>query len=105
MTDKAIKEFIRKHFNKEHKGKHFLLMLFETEMELGISNTPNRWECTNVLYFTNGTLALDSYANIPNPASQLVDGYDEESLELEAMKIYHGMKDEAWLERNLYPYL
>lgn len=105
MTEKSIIEFIKSHFNKEHKGKHFLLMLFQTEMELGLCSMPNRWVCTNVLYFDNGTAALNAYANIPNPASQLVDGYCIDSLTMEALKICHGMKDEKWLEKNLYPYL
>ena len=105
MKDKEIKEFIRKSFNHGHSGRHYLLMLFQTEMELGISTTPNRWECINLLYFTNGQRALDAYANIPNPASQLVDGLSEEELTLEAMKVYHGMKDKKWLDENLYPYL
>lgn len=105
MKDKTVKDFIRKSFNSAHKGRHYLLMLFQTEMELGISNVPNRWECVNLLYFTNGQRALDAYANIPNPASQLVDGMSEEELTLEALKVFHGMKDKEWLDKNLYPYL
>ena len=105
MDKERVKKFIQEHFNGEHTGKHYLFMTFETEMDLGISNTPNRWECTGVRYFTNGTMALETYANVPNPASQLVDARTEEGLVGEAMKTLDNMKDEAWLDRNLYPYL
>ena len=57
MTEKEINNYIDKNFDENHNGKHFLLMLFKTEIDLGISNNPNRWECIRTRYFTHGTQA------------------------------------------------
>ena len=105
MNEKRIRKYIEENFDQFHSGKHHLLMLFETEMELGISTQPNRWECTGVKYFTNGLDALNAYANIPNPASQLIDAETKEGLIQGAMETLRGMKDKKWLDENLYPYL
>ena len=45
MTEKEINNYIDRNFDENHNGKHFLLMLFETEIDLGISSNPNRWGC------------------------------------------------------------
>ena len=105
MKLSELKQYIKKNFNRQRTGKHFLLMLFETEITLGLSNNPNRWECVAVKYYDNGTRALDAYANIPNPASQLIDGRTEEELLRNAEKMMESMKNETWLNQNLYPYL
>ena len=105
MTEKEINNYIDRNFDENHNGKHFLLMLFETEIDLGISNNPNRWECIRTRYFTNGMLALEAYANTPNPASQLIDAKTKEGLKLSALETIQDMKDEKWLNENLYPYL
>ena len=48
-------------------------MLFDHERNLGISQDPTKWVHMKTLKFGNrGDLALYSYANIPNPASQLI---------------------------------
>ena len=105
MTEKEINDYIDRNFDENHNGKHFLLMLFKTEIDLGISNSPNRWECIGTRYFTNGMLALEAYANTPNPASQLIDAKTKEGLKLSALETIQDMKDEKWLNDNLYPYL
>ena len=89
----------------DNKKKKFALMLFNTELELGISNKPNKWVNTKNLIFENGTQALEAYANIPNPASQLVDGFSDEELENNMREMIENYKSENWLEENLYPYL
>lgn len=48
--------------------KLFAVMLFDTELNEGISNSPEKWICTEVKYYNNGADALWAYANIPNPA-------------------------------------
>lgn len=105
MTEKEINNYIDRNFDENHNGKHFLLMLFETEIDLGISSNPNRWECIRARYFTNGMQALEAYANTPNPASQLIDAKTKEGLKLSALETIQDMKDEKWLDENLYPYL
>ena len=50
------------------------------------------------LFFESGWEALDAYANIPNPPSQMVTGRDYEQL-IYALELLHkNMKDEKWLK-------
>ena len=74
-------------------------------MEMGISNTPNKWINTNNAYYNNGTAALNAYANTPCPASQLVEGETPEELEKAMLDMVQNYKDNKWLEENLYPYM
>lgn len=87
------------------KKKVFAVMLFNTEIELGISNTPNKWVNTKNYKFNDGAAALDFYANTPCPASQLIDANSEEELVEEMNTMIKNYQDENWLENNLYPYL
>ena len=88
------------------EGKKFwALMLFFTELELGVSNSPNKWVNVSNRFYKDGVSALNAYANTPCPASQLVDAKTKEEL-LQGMKdMVQNFKDEKWLEENLYPYL
>lgn len=80
-------------------------MLFNTEIELGLSNRPNKWVNHKTLYTDDGGEALYLYANICCPASQLIqaDTDDELKEKIEAMR--NNFKDETWLNENLYPYI
>lgn len=99
-------EDVQKAFEgKEVKGKYWALLLFNTELELGISNTPNKWVNTGVAYYNSGVSALNAYSNTPNPASQLVDAKSPEELYYEIEKMIVNYSDENWLKENLYPYL
>lgn len=85
--------------------RRWALMLFFTELEMGISNSPNKWVNTGNAYFTNGVDALNAYANTKCPASQLVDGETPEELEQAMLDMIEHYKDDKWLEENLYPYM
>lgn len=101
-----IEDQVKTAFNNvDNKNKYWALMLFNTELELGISNTPGKWVNTRNLFFTDGFTALEAYSNTPNPASQLVDGKTPEELvqNMNDMVVCYG--DNKWLEENLYPYL
>lgn len=89
----------------EERKKKYALMLFNTEFELGISQKPGSWVNTKNIRFDDGLTALEAYANIPNPASQLVDGFTEEELVNNMNEMIENYKNEKWLEENLYPYL
>lgn len=89
----------------ETTGKLWALMLFNTEVELGISNEPGKWVNTGNVFYKNGMSALDAYANTPNPASQLIDAKTPEELEQKMEEMLEHFKDEKWLETNLYPCL
>lgn len=85
--------------------KKWALMLFFTELEMGVSETPGKWINTGNIFYDNGTDALSAYANTQCPASQLVDGTTDEELEMAMEEMLNNYKDEQWLEENLYPYL
>lgn len=91
--------------DKSKIKKYYALMIFETALDLGISNVPNKWVNTKNLYYTKGVDALDSYANFPNPASQLIDATSIDELAKLMFDTLKNMNDESWLNENLYPYL
>lgn len=102
----GLKERISNAFaGKEVGRKYWALMLFQTELELGISNKPNKWVNVSNRFYSNGTAALNAYADTPCPASQLVDGETPEELENEMLQMINNYNDEKWLEENLYPYI
>ena len=89
----------------ENKNKYWALMLFNTELELGISNEPGKWVNTGNAFYKDGLSALNAYANTPNPASQLIDARTVEELEIKMEEMSQHFKDNKWLEENLYPYM
>ena len=48
---------------------------------------------------------MDSYANIPNPASQIVDAKNLDELETTMLEMINNYNNPQWLEDNLYPYI
>lgn len=52
----------------------------------------------NELFFESSFEALEAYANIPNPESQLVTGITFDVLIMELEKLHSDMKDPVWLE-------
>ena len=102
---RGVEEDVKRVFEDGTPGKRWALMLFFTELEMGISNTPNKWTNVSNIFFSNGVDALEAYANTRCPASQLVDGETPEDLEREMNDMVENYKDEKWLEENLYPYM
>ena len=101
-----LKEQVKKAFETEAPGrKRYALMLFETELNLGISNKPNTWVNYGNRFYTRGFDALEAYSNTRCPASQLVAGTTPEELENEMNEMIEHFKDEKWLETELYPCL
>ena len=92
--------------DKEPQRKYWGVMLFFTGLEMGQENAkPNQWVNTNNVYFTNGTEALNYYANTPCPASQIVDGVSPEDLANNMYEMVENYQNEEWLNKELYPYL
>ena len=109
-NDDKIDEFIEACYerlkDKLPNKKLHALMLFDHERNLGISQDPTKWVHMKTLKFGNrGDLALYAYANIPNPASQLIEGLSEEELEEKELKMIEDFKDQNWLNENIYPYI
>lgn len=101
-----LKGEVAKAFLNSRPGKrHWALMMFFTEMELGISSTPNKWVNVRNIYYDNGIAALNAYAEAKCPASQLVDGETEEELLISMENMIQHYADDKWLEENLYPYM
>lgn len=86
-------------------SKKFAVMLFDTEINLGVSATPNKWVNYKNVYFDNGIEALDYYSNTPCPASQLIDGADDYELQCKMGEMMLNYMDDKWIEENLIPYL
>jgi hypothetical protein len=101
------KNVANKYLNPDgtHRKKIYAVMLFATELELGISNNPNKWECISVVKFYNGSQALSYYTNTPNPASCLLDSFDEDDLNRQIEDMKKNYKDEDYLNEFLYPRL
>ena len=50
-------------------------------------------------------VALNVYAEVPNPASQLIEGDTEEEIDSQIRVLLENMQDPDWLDENLFPYL
>lgn len=99
LVDEAFK-------NDIEKGKKiWAVMFFNTEIELGESNIPNKWVNTGNSFFTKGIDALNTYANTQNPASQIIDGETKEELANNMEEMMQNFSNIDWLNENLYPYL
>ena len=83
----------------------YALMLFETELKLGVSTTPNKWVNTANYVFEDGLEALNTYANTPCPASQLIEAEDDYELKCKMGEMILNYQDEEWLNENLYPFI
>lgn len=83
----------------------YAVMLFETEFRLGISSHPGKWVNTANHFYNSGAEALNAYANIPNPASQLIRADDDDDLHQQMEEMRKNYRDENWLNDNLYPYM
>jgi len=56
------------------------------------------------MQFANGFHALNAYANIPNPESQMASGKDKESFEKKLSELHEKLNDPEWV-KDLAGYL
>ena len=105
--EKDLKQEINTAFENKPQGGNrvYALMLFYTELELGISQKPNVWLNFGNQYYESGSQALEAYANTPCPASQLIDAQDKDELLVKMNDMLHNFNNPKWLEENLYPTL
>lgn len=47
--------------------------------------------------------ALTCFANIPNPASQLIEAFSEKELLMKRNEMIQNMLDSSWIESNIVP--
>lgn len=51
------------------------------------------------LQFNNGFDALNAYANIPNPESQMASGKDRDSFLKDLKELHSKLEDEEWVKQ------
>lgn len=87
--------------------KYYTVMLFYRASEIGIplEGQEDFWVNTYNRHFDKASQALDYYANIPCPASQLLSSDSLEDLDQQVKQMKKNYHDPSWLEVNLYPYL
>jgi len=83
----------------------YAVMFFDTELNLGISNTPEKWVNFNNYFTDDGFIALEVYANTRCPASQLIKAKDDEELKKLMDEMINKFKNKDWLNNELYPFL
>ncbi len=86
------------------KAKFFAVMIFYQGSEIGLPNE-DAWVNVNNLVFQDHSAALNAYANIPCPASQLVEADTRAGLLEKIKEMQRNYHDKDWLDKNLYPYL
>lgn len=104
ITDiKAFTEYFNLLTERDYptSQKYYCVMLFFEESDItGYYNpeTKENWINTRNVYFHNGTMALDFYANTRCPASQLIDAYTIEELVQKRNQMLNNFKDEKFLD-------
>lgn len=84
--------------------KYFCIMLFFQQADF--TNNPNdrEWANTRNVYYHNGQLALDYYANTRCPASQLIDADSISELIQKRNQMLLNFKDKTFIQ-NLQEYI
>lgn len=102
ITDEKAFEDYFNFLTKNHKPqskKYYCIMLFIEESDItGNYKAPENWINTRNLYFRNGTMALEAYANIPCPASQLIDAESIKELIMKRNQMLLNFKDKKFLD-------
>ena len=80
--------------------KYYCVMLFVEEGDItgNYYNYPENWINTRNMYFRNGQMALETYANTPCPASQLIDAESIKELIEKRNQMLLNFKDEKFLD-------
>ncbi len=79
--------------------KYYCVMLFVEESDITCNPQDNgKWINTRNVYFHNGGMALDYYANTPCPASQLIDAETLPELIQARNQMLLNFKDKKFLD-------
>lgn len=84
-------------------NKKYAVMLFDTEVNLGLSTHPNRWVNVENKYFENGADALHYYTNYGSQFSEIIDAEDTYELQCKMGEMMLNYRNEEWLNKNVYP--
>ena len=83
-------------------SKKYAVMLFDTEVNLGVSIHPNKWVNVENKYFGNGAEALHYYTHSPSQFSELIDAEDMYELQCKMGEMLINYMDDAWLNEHVY---
>lgn len=84
-------------------SKKYAVMLFDTEVNLGVSIHPNRWVNVENKYFDNGAEALHYYTHSGSQFSEIIDAEDMYELQCKMGEMMLNYRNEEWLNKNVYP--
>ena len=86
-------------------NKFYAVALFYSVQEIGIESSKEPFIYHRTVVFKNRTEQIQYYANTMCPASQMLEADTEEELKEKIQQLCNNFKDNAWLEKNIYPYL
>lgn len=87
------------------KHKYYVVMYFDTELNLNISSQPNVWLNYKNQFFDNGLDAFIAYANDLDASTQLVESDNIDQLPTLMRDMCNNMNDPSWQNEYLFPYL
>ena len=83
-------------------SKKYAVMLFDTEVNLGVSIQPNKWVNVENKYFDNGADALHYYTHSDSQFSEIIDAEDMYELQCKMGEMLINYMDDAWLNEHVY---
>ncbi len=83
-------------------SKKYAVMLFDTEVNLGVSAHPNKWVNIENKYFDNGAEALKYYIHSGNRFSEIIDAEDTYELQCKMGEMMLNYRDEQWVNNHVY---
>lgn len=89
------------------KSKYFAVMFFYSTYYLGLVDSPyeDSFILKGIKYFDTMKEALNVYANVRCPASQLIEAKTKEELDFKIEEMKNNFNNPKWLEENIYPYI
>ena len=83
----------------------YAVAMFYSAQEIGIEPSEEPFIYHRTVVFKNRTEQIQYYANTMCPASQMLEADTEEELKEKIQQLRNNFKGNAWLEKNIYPYL
>ena len=83
-------------------SKKYAVMLFDTEVNLGVSIQPNKWVNVENKYFDNGADALHYYTHSDSQFLEIIDAEDMYELQCKMGEMLINYMEDAWLNEHVY---
>ena len=98
FTDDLKKEYDAKEGTTR---RIYAIMEFDTEFNLGISNTPYEWVNSSSIVTLNGPEALALYVKSTNPMVEILDGESFEELNDKMVKLTKNFKNPKYVNTKI----